>query len=290
MSAPSRFAVFGHPIAHSLSPAIHRAFAKQAGIALDYRAIDVAPADFAVVVRAFFAAGGAGANVTLPHKGAALALADGASVAARRSGSANVLTRRADGSLAADNTDGIGLVRDLSVRHGYVLSDRRCLLLGAGGAARGVAGPLLDAGLAQLVIVNRSPAAAIALADAIDDPQRAQASAWETLATLGRFDVIVHATAAGVLGQLQSPDAQKALADAALNSKGDAKTRQVLFMSLAESAKRAGNALDGNAIERLSRIAAGEKDATVRSAAAAALGALNVKSNQASALILGQSK
>jgi shikimate dehydrogenase len=161
----------------------------------------VAPADFAAVARAFFAEGGAGANVTLPHKGAALALADGASAAARRAGSANVLARRADGSLAADNTDGIGLVRDLTVRHGYVLSDRRCLLLGAGGAARGVAGPLLDAGLAQLIIANRSPAAAIALADAIDDPQRAQASAWEMLATLGRFDVIVHATAAGVLGQ-----------------------------------------------------------------------------------------
>lgn len=96
--------------------------------------------------------------------------------------------------------------------------------------------------------------------------------------------------AAGVLGQLQSPDAQKALADAALNSNGDAKTRQALFMSLAESAKRTGNVLDGSAIEQLTKIATGEKEATVRSAAAAALGALSVKSNEASALILGQSK
>src|SRR5690348_4910865 len=93
---PAQFAVFGHPISHSLSPAIHQAFAQQCGIELAYRAIDVPPADFADAVRRFFADGGRGANVTLPHKAAAFALADQHSVAATRAGTANVLTRLED--------------------------------------------------------------------------------------------------------------------------------------------------------------------------------------------------
>lgn len=201
-----QFAVFGHPIGHSLSPPIHRAFAQQFGIELAYQAIDVAPAGFAAAVRRFFADGGRGANVTLPHKAAAFALADERSAAATRAGSANVLTPLAAGRLAAHNTDGDGLVRDLTERHEVDLRGHTALLLGAGGAAHGVAWSLLDAGVATLTIVNRSPQAADALADAIGDPARAHTRYWEDLANIGSYDLIVNATSAGVLGAaLQLP-------------------------------------------------------------------------------------
>ncbi|MBD8874531.1 shikimate dehydrogenase [Rhodanobacter sp. DHB23] len=200
MSQPFQFAVFGHPIAHSLSPRIHQGFARQFGIALEYRTIDAAPEAFAEAVRAFFAAGGVGANVTLPHKGAAFALADERSVAATRAGTANVLTRLPDGRLAAHNTDGAGLVRDLTERHRADLRGHDALLLGAGGAARAVAWSLLDAGVQTLTIVNRTPETADALADAIGEPARVHTRYWDDLADLGSYDLILNATSAGVLG------------------------------------------------------------------------------------------
>lgn len=205
MSA-AQFAVFGHPIRHSLSPVIHRAFAQQFGIALEYQAIDAAPEDFTAAVQRFFAEGGRGANVTLPHKAAAFALARQHSTAATRAGSANVLTALADGSLAAHNTDGAGLVRDLTERHDVDLRGHTALLLGAGGAAHGVAWNLLDAGVQTLTIVSRTAATADALADAIGEPSRAHTRYWEDLADIGSFDLIINATSAGVLGQsLQLP-------------------------------------------------------------------------------------
>ncbi len=180
--------------------------AQQFGIDLAFVAVDAAPADFAAAVQAFFAGGGTGANVTLPHKAAALALAASASPAAQRVGAANVLTRRADGSLAAHNNDGEGLVRDLTVRHGEDLRGRHALLLGAGGAAWGVAWNLLEAGLDRLVIANRTRAKAERLAAAVDQGPHVSTCAWDDLAAAGRFDLIVNATSAGVLGQaLQLP-------------------------------------------------------------------------------------
>lgn len=199
MSQPSQFAVFGHPIAHSLSPRIHQDFARQCDIALDYRIIDAAPENFAAAVREFFI-NGTGANVTLPHKGAAFALADERSAAAQRAGSANVLTRLPDGRLAAHNTDGDGMVRDLTERHRMDLRGRDTLLLGAGGAAHGVVGALLDADIGTLTIVNRTPETADALADAIGDPARVHTRYWNDLASLGSYDLIVNATSAGTLG------------------------------------------------------------------------------------------
>ncbi|GAB3032854.1 shikimate dehydrogenase [Oleiagrimonas citrea] len=197
----SRYAVFGHPVAHSLSPRIHQTFARQFGIALEYETIDVAPDDFANAVRDFFAGGGAGANVTVPHKHAALALADTHSEAAARSGAANVLTPQADGGLAAHNNDGAGMVRDLTERHRLDLRGHDTLLLGAGGAAQGVAWALLDAGVDTLTIVNRSAERAEALADRLGEPARAHARYWNDLASIGSFDLIVNATSAGVQGQ-----------------------------------------------------------------------------------------
>jgi len=196
----SRFAVFGHPIKHSLSPQIHQVFGQQFGIELDYRAIDAAADDFRTAVQQFFAEGGVGANVTLPHKAAAFALADERSLAATRAGTANVLTRLTDGRLAAHNTDGDGLLRDITERHRVDLRGHTALLLGAGGAARGVAWHLLDAGIDTLTIANRSPASADALADAIGEPARAHTRYWEDLANIGSYDLIVNATSAGVLG------------------------------------------------------------------------------------------
>jgi shikimate dehydrogenase len=200
------FAVFGHPIKHSVSPTIHRAFAEQFGISLEYRAIDAAPTDFSTAVRQFFADGGYGANVTLPHKATAFALADERSEAATRAGTANVLTRLPDGRLAAHNTDGAGMVRDMIERHGMTLRDQTVLMLGAGGAAHGVAWNLLDAGVRTLFIVNRSRESADSLVDAIGDLARVQSQEWRQLADLDSVDLIVHATSAGVHGTaLQLP-------------------------------------------------------------------------------------
>ena len=202
MSQPLQFAVFGHPIAHSLSPQIHQAFARQFGIALEYRAIDATPEAFAEAVQRFLQEeGGRGANVTLPHKSAAFALADERTQAATRAGTANVLTRLANGRLSAHNTDGAALVRDLTERHDLDLRGHDALLLGAGGAARAVAWSLFEAGVQNLTIVNRSPAAADALADAIGEPARVHTRYWEDLASIGSFDLIVNATSAGTLGK-----------------------------------------------------------------------------------------
>ncbi|ASR43296.1 shikimate dehydrogenase [Xanthomonas citri pv. mangiferaeindicae] len=191
-----RYAVFGHPIAHSLSPQIHAAFGQQTGIAIDYTAIDAAPSAFAEAVTAFATSGGAGANVTLPLKEAAFALADTHSERAQRVGAVNTLVRRGT-SWHGDNTDGAGLVRDLTDRHGLDLRGRRTLLIGAGGSARGVAGALLEAGVDGLTIVNRTPERADALADALGEPGRVHPRYLERVGESGEFDLIVNATSAG---------------------------------------------------------------------------------------------
>jgi shikimate dehydrogenase len=190
------FAVFGHPIAHSLSPRIHAAFGRQLGIALQYEAIDAEPWQLSAALADFAAAGGRGANLTLPHKQTGLALCASLSPRARAAGAVNTLVREAEG-WHGDNTDGAGLVRDLTERQALDLRERRTLLLGAGGAAHGVAPALLEAGIGELFIVNRDPAKADALADALGQPGRVHSRYWQDLATLGAFDMIVNATSAG---------------------------------------------------------------------------------------------
>ena len=195
------FAVFGHPVAHSLSPRIHAAFGKQAGIDLDYVAIDAQPADFADALAAFAARGGNGANVTLPLKEAAFALCADTSERARRAGAVNTLVRNGD-AWHGDNTDGAGLVRDLTGRHGLDLRARRTLLIGAGGAARGVAPALLDAGIGDLFVVNRTPQRADALVDVLAQPGRVHPRYLDDLVALGEFDLIINATSAARTGQI----------------------------------------------------------------------------------------
>jgi shikimate dehydrogenase len=190
-----RFAVIGHPVSHSLSPRIHAAFGRQTGIALEYTAIDATPEDFDAVLAEFVAEGGVGANITLPHKTRAAQICTHLSEAAQRAGAANTLIRSATG-WHGDNTDGVGLVRDLTERHGLDLRARRTLLIGAGGAARGVAPALLDALIGDLYIVNRTPERADALADALAQPGRVHSRYLEDVGTLGNFDLVINATSA----------------------------------------------------------------------------------------------
>jgi shikimate dehydrogenase len=195
---PDRYAVMGNPIAHSLSPRIHALFAAQTGQHLEYRAILVEPGGFAAAARAFREAGGKGLNVTIPFKQDAWVFADLLSARAERAGAVNTLILAPTG-VRGDNTDGPGLVRDLTINHGYALAGRRILLLGAGGAARGVLQPVLAEQPAQLVIANRTAGKAAELALRFGDLGPVTGCGFAELA--GRsFDLIVNATAAGLNG------------------------------------------------------------------------------------------
>lgn len=197
-----RYAVVGNPIAHSKSPQIHAAFAAQTGQALSYEAL-LAPLDgFAATVAEFRAAGGRGLNVTVPFKLEAHALADRLTPRARAAGAVNTLAFGADGVLG-DNTDGAGLVRDLSHHHGCNIAGLRVLLLGAGGAARGALLPLLQAGPAKLTIANRSADKAVALARefAAAGGSPLDGCGFPSLAGR-RYDLVINATAASLSAEV----------------------------------------------------------------------------------------
>ncbi|MHB1187109.1 shikimate dehydrogenase [Thiobacillus sp.] len=191
-----RYAVFGHPIAHSKSPQIHAAFARQTGQDMTYEAI-LAPLDgFADSVTAFIAAGGCGANVTVPFKEEAFRLSSRLSPRAKHAGAVNTLMF--DDGILGDNTDGAGLVGDLERNLHCPLAGRRILLLGAGGAARGVIEPLLDQSPAELVIANRTVGRAQELAELFCRGVRA--CGFDALDT--PFDLVINATAASLAGEL----------------------------------------------------------------------------------------
>ena len=197
---PERYAVMGHPIAHSKSPFIHRRFAAQSGEAIAYDALLVEPGGFRDAVEDFRAGGGRGLNVTIPFKEEAFALASRCSERARRAGAVNTLWF--DGTVVCgDNTDGFGLVRDLTRNLAVRIEARSVLLLGAGGAARGVLGPLLDERPQRLVIANRTESRAVELAGRFAQQGPVSAAALDTLPA-GGFDVVVNATAASLAGDL----------------------------------------------------------------------------------------
>ncbi len=191
-----RYAVFGQPIAHSLSPRIHAAFGEQSGIAVDYRAIESSREEFALALDAFARDGGRGANVTLPLKEDALAACGSLSERARRCGSVNTLIREG-AAWRGDSTDGVGLLRDLSLRHAFYPRGKRILLLGAGGAARATAFAFADSGAGELVIANRTRARARGIADAIGNAARVHSCDLSDLEATAAFDLIINATAAG---------------------------------------------------------------------------------------------
>ena len=199
------YAVIGHPIAHSQSPVIHGLFAQATGQDMRYEAIDggAEPGGFERALAAFRAAGGRGLNVTLPFKRAALQAADQASEAARLAGAANTL-RFEGGRVEAHNTDGIGLVRDIEVNAGLPLAGRRVLLLGAGGATRGVLRPIARAGAARIVVANRTRGKALDLVRDISPHLLGadlSACGLDELPGAGAFDVVVNATSASLSGQ-----------------------------------------------------------------------------------------
>jgi shikimate dehydrogenase len=208
MPAPERYAVIGHPIAHSRSPFIHRLFAQQCQQYMVYTAVDVAPGQLSSWVAKFFATGGRGLNVTVPHKQSLLTMPRRLSERARLAGALNTLALDAQGQLLGDNTDGIGLVRDLTDNLGVTITAHRILLLGAGGAARGVLAPLLELHPAQLIVVNRTEERAVVLADSFAHLGPIRASSYAQLGS-ARFDLIINATAAGLAGELPplAPDA-----------------------------------------------------------------------------------
>jgi shikimate dehydrogenase len=210
MSSIDRYAVIGEHIGHSRSPLIHTLFAKATQQVMQYGLIDVGVAGFAIAVREFMRGGGRGLNVTVPHKQMALQLADTLTPRARRAGAVNTLARGlaggADTAVLGDNTDGAGLVRDLTVNLGCTLRGARVLLLGAGGAARGVIAPLLESGIATLVIQNRHSARAQELAQEFADlgPVRAAPATPVGSAGFPPYDLIVNATSASLRGELPS--------------------------------------------------------------------------------------
>ncbi|WP_179404876.1 shikimate dehydrogenase [Burkholderia guangdongensis] len=210
VQGPDRYVVFGNPIAHSKSPFIHARFAAQTGerIVYDHR---LAPLDgFAPAVRAFIAEGGRGANVTVPFKLDAHALADTLSPRAAAAGAVNTLRFDADGRIHGDNTDGVGLVRDIETNLGVPLAGTRILLLGAGGAARGVVLPILDRAPLSITIANRTASKAEELVgqfmQAAHDAGCALAGGGAEVVRAEPYDVIVNATAGSLDAALPDCD------------------------------------------------------------------------------------
>lgn len=195
-----RYAVVGNPIAHSKSPLIHAEFARQTGQDMSYSAL-LAPLDgFAETVRAFRAEGGRGLNVTVPFKQEAWKLADRRTGRAEAAQAVNTL-KFENGAILGDNTDGAGLVRDIAENLGFAIQGKRILLMGAGGAARGVILPLLEKAPASLAIVNRTPEKAIELGAHFAGRGPVTACGYPELA--GRqFDLVVNATASSLQGEL----------------------------------------------------------------------------------------
>lgn len=200
LAMTDHYAVFGNPVAHSKSPLIHAEFARQTGQDMDYAALLAPMEGFRETVQAFRAGGGRGANVTVPFKEQAFALAEQVTPRAQAAGAVNTL-KFEDGRILGDNTDGAGLVADLAGNQGLDLRGARILLMGAGGAARGVVQPLLERGPAALFIANRTADKAEALARQFAQGGRVVGGGYESLAGQ-RFDGVVNATAAGLAGEL----------------------------------------------------------------------------------------
>jgi shikimate dehydrogenase len=200
-AAPDPYGVVGHPVSHSLSPFIHGMFARETGQAMSYRIYDVSPGEFSSFVAGFFDRGGRGLNITVPHKIVAVDAANELTARAAHAAAVNTLALRDDGTILGDNTDGVGLVRDLCDNQGLVVTNRRVLIIGAGGATRGVLAPLLGLSPTIVVIANRTPDRAAALAAAFADLGATQGVGFEDVGS-EPFDLIINATSASLSGDM----------------------------------------------------------------------------------------
>lgn len=196
-----KYAVFGNPIKHSLSPDIHSAFAEQTGQQIIYRRHQVELGKFADAARSFFDNGGKGLNITVPFKLDAFEFANELSMRARRAGAVNTLAVMEDGGVFGDNTDGVGLIRDICNNLDWDITDKRVLVLGAGGAVRGILGPLIRKHPSHLLIANRTVEKAQKLAADFSGLGDVRACRYEALAS-NHFDLIINGTAASMTGEL----------------------------------------------------------------------------------------
>jgi len=201
MNELDQYAVFGHPIKHSKSPRIHSLFAKQTQQQLSYSAQDVPADSFVTAVSEFFQQGGKGLNCTVPLKELAWQHADKLSDRAQFSKAVNTLALQADGSLLGDNTDGLGLVADLTLNHSIDLSNSRILILGAGGASRGIIAPLMEKSPAHIVIANRTVEKAITLSNEFSQLGDIKGCAYDEIKN-SEFNLILNATSASLTGEL----------------------------------------------------------------------------------------
>jgi len=194
-----RYGVMGYPVSHSRSPVIHRLFALQTGQDMQYELLQVTPENLETAVRQFQRTGGKGLNITVPHKSAVARLVDKTSERAATAGAVNTLSFR-DGEIHGDNTDGIGLLRDLSVNLGVNLEGANILILGAGGATRGIVGPLLEMSPASLRIANRTLGKAQAIAEHFARFGPVTACGFNVVPVSEPYDLIINATFAGLQG------------------------------------------------------------------------------------------
>ncbi len=194
-----RYGVMGYPVSHSRSPVIHRLFAEQTGQDMQYELLQVSPDKLETAVRQFQRTGGKGLNVTVPHKSEVTKLVDQLSERASTAGAVNTLTFR-EGEILGDNTDGFGLLRDLAVNLGISLEGANILVLGAGGATRGIIGPLLEMQPASLRIANRTLGKAQALADHFSRSGPVTACRFNVVPVTDSYDLIINATSAGLYG------------------------------------------------------------------------------------------
>ena len=198
---PDRYGVVGHPVAHSWSPFIHGMFAKATAQNLVYRLFDISPHDFRREALVMLTGGVRGLNVTLPHKQAAAELVNELTPRAERAQAVNTIAFFKDTLLLGDNTDGLGLTADLERNLGITLSDKRVLILGAGGAVRGVLGPLLERELRSLVIANRTPDRARNLAAEFADLGSISGCGFGDIKG-PPYDLIINATSASLRGEM----------------------------------------------------------------------------------------
>jgi shikimate dehydrogenase len=196
-----RYGVIGHPIAHSKSPVIHAQFARQTGQDISYEAFDIPPKALEKRVGALVADGLRGFNVTVPHKEAITEFVDSLEDQAKLAGAVNTVTVQPDGSLRGDNTDGVGLARDLVRNLDIELAGIRILVLGAGGATRGIVPALLEAEPASLRIANRTVERAELLAEQFSDLGHVLACSFDSVGD-DSFDLVINATSAGLNGEV----------------------------------------------------------------------------------------